>query len=93
MIHKNTQMKIKMNFVNFAEILNLVHSMLRHVRTYCKIKKEMDAEEAKKDLIIMEQKEQINKLIDKVGNKTNLTNSILIIIVIIILIIVITMFN
>ena len=37
----------------------------------------MDAEEAKKDLIIMEQKEQINKLIDKVGNKTTiLTNSI-----------------
>ena len=52
-------------------------SMLRHVRTYCKIKKEMEAEEAKKDQIIIEQKEQINKLIDKVGNKTTiLTNSI-----------------
>ena len=48
MIHKNTQMKIKMNFVNFAGNFKSRPSMLRHVRTYCKIKKEMDAEEARK---------------------------------------------
>ena len=51
-------------------------SMLRHIRKHCKIKKELDMEEEKKDLIIQEQKEQINKLIDKVGNKTTInTNS------------------
>ena len=75
-IHKNAQKYTNENQKHFCEFCGKEFksrpSMLRHIRTYCKIKKELDEEEAKKDQIIKEQKEQINKLIDKVGNKVTI---------------------
>nr|QDY52103.1 hypothetical protein 3_82 [Mimiviridae sp. ChoanoV1] len=48
--------------------------LLRHLRKYCKVKKEMEEEQKIKDNLIQEQKKQIDKLIDKIGTNTTITN-------------------
>lgn len=49
------------------------HIMLKHVRLYCKAKKEFDITETEKDKEIQELKSQVKELISKVGNTTNNT--------------------
>ena len=48
--------------------------MWRHVRKFCKVKKENDNNVKELKSIVLEQKDQINKLIKKVGT-TNITNN------------------
>jgi hypothetical protein len=54
--------------------------LLRHVRKFCKVKKQIENEKFEKDKIITEQKENINKLIMNLNNTTiinsNTTNNI-----------------
>jgi hypothetical protein len=51
-------------------------SMWRHKRKYCKIIKENDKKVIELESIVLEQKKQINKLIDKVGTTNITTNNI-----------------
>ena len=48
-------------------------SLMRHLKLYCKVKKEYDQEKEQDKKEIIELKSQVNKLIDKVGNRVNLT--------------------
>ena len=48
-------------------------SLKRHIKSYCKNKKEYDHEKELDKKEIAELKSQVNKLIDKVGNRVNLT--------------------
>ena len=49
------------------------HIMLKHIRLYCKAKKEFVITETEKDKEIEELKSQVKELISKVGNTTNNT--------------------
>ena len=51
-------------------------SMLRHVRLFCKVKKENEAKELENQNQILELKSQVNMLIDKVGSNTIITHNI-----------------
>jgi len=50
--------------------------MWRHKRTFCKVKKENDMKVEKLESIVLEQKKQIDKLINKVGTTNITTNNI-----------------
>jgi hypothetical protein len=52
------------------------HIMLRHTRSYCKVKKNIEKEEQLYKDLIETQSQQISKLIDKVGNKTTINANI-----------------
>ena len=45
--------------------------MIRHVKKFCKVKKEIDLEKDQDKKEIEQLKSQVNRLIDKVGNKVN----------------------
>ena len=46
-------------------------SLIRHVKKFCKVKKEIDLEKDQDKKEIEQLKSQVNRLIDKVGNKVN----------------------
>ena len=51
-----------------------IDTKTRHINKFCKAKKEKDLEEEEKQKEITQLKNQIDRLIDKVGNKTEITN-------------------
>tara|TARA_B100000768_G_C11256189_1_gene366505 strand:- start:657 stop:1589 length:933 start_codon:yes stop_codon:yes gene_type:complete len=79
--HKMNTKEHKMNtnahFAPFCEycgkIFKSLPSLNRHIKQYCKVKKEIDEEKENDKKEIEELKSQVNRLIDKVGNKVNLT--------------------
>ena len=81
-IKKNTllEKKEKSDICDFcAKTFNTRKSMLRHIRLYCKEKKEMENEKKELKEIIEFQTKQINKLLEKnekqINNTQNNTNS------------------
>ena len=73
---KDTQIQEKSICEFCNKEFNSRQSMLRHVRTFCKFKTELDIKNSKSQQEILELKDQVNKLIDKVGSNTTINQNI-----------------
>ena len=73
---KDTQIVVKSICEFCNKEFSYRQSMLRHIRTFCKIKTELDLKESKNKQEIIELKNQVNKLIDKVGTNTTINHNI-----------------
>ena len=71
----NVYTKYTQNTCDLCEkIFSSRQSLWRHKQKYCKVKKNNEAKVEELEIIVQEQKEQINKLINKVGT-TNITTT------------------